>query len=151
MLELFSLFRTLTWAEGRSTFPAGAKRPQVVVAVNSSRVPIAEIDLDGVVSDLSCALRAGFRLIHREKWRRLKRWPGKSILLFPLIIASRARAVISQVGKLEMARMAVRPANIHSHPGFHVNLDSCWLLTLVNRRGHLFTISHWSEGSAIKP
>ena len=57
-------------------------------------------------------------------------------LLFAFIIAARARTRIAQIRKIVVAGVTVRPSDIHSRAGGHVNLYRCRFFAWIKRSSH---------------
>ena len=90
---------------------------------------VGEKNLDGVVPYLRGALRPGLWLIHRQHRGGRQ---GQRFFLAALVVAGRTGTVITQKRKIEVACVAVGPANVDACSGFHVYPDVCWLLSLVD-------------------
>jgi hypothetical protein len=131
---------------------AGTDHAQLFVAVNPGVVPVGEVNLNRVVPYRRSGLRLRFGFEHRQKRRtRGHRHPRRSGSSFafgfpsfglrfflPRVIACGTRAGIAQVRKVIVARMPVRPGNIHTRAARDVNFYRCRLFSWVTRRGHFY-------------
>ena len=52
------------------------------------------------------------------------------------VIAGRARTVVSEVDKIEMARVTVGPSDVHTRAAAHVNLHAGRLASRVDGKRH---------------
>jgi hypothetical protein len=82
-------------------------------AENTCRVAIGKLDLDGVIAYRARGLGGHARLKHWQSGE------GRSLgtrlrFLFALVIAHCTRARISQIGKIVVARMIIRPGDINA-------------------------------------
>lgn len=84
---------------------------------------IVKTKLDGVVPYLGGGLSARLGLIHRQQRRRGHVPEGDGDFFLPaLIVASGARTVVAQQGKIEVALVAIGPGDVHTRARLYVNL-----------------------------
>lgn len=121
--------------EGNFALGAGAKCAEIIVAEDAGGVTVVEADLDSVVPYLGGRLSSWLWLVHWEE-RRGQMHAGEGILFGAFVVAGRTGAMIAKEGKVKVAGMAVRPGDIDTGTGFHVDFDGDWLLALINGSGH---------------
>jgi len=125
-------------AEGFSAVGAGADAAEMVVGVDAGGVPVCKGDLNGVVPDLrgGFGTRLGFK--HRKSRRRghpqCQRLEG--IFLFAFVVARRAGALVAQIREFVVARVPVRPGNVHAGAARNMNLDAGRFFPRIEGCGH---------------
>jgi hypothetical protein len=133
---------------------ARADCPQIVEAVNSSRVPVVEVDLHSVVADSMRGLGAEFGLEHGEQrgiQRRSRCLHGIflfQLLIFPLpirlflslIIAHRARTLFPEIREVVMAGVAVGPRDVNAGARGHVHLYTRGFSSFIDGYWHRMAI-----------
>src|SRR5437879_1740479 len=112
---------------------ARAQGAQVIVAVNAGAVAVAVADLDGVIPHGCRRLGARARLENWQRRRRRGNGRRECLLFLSLVVAGGAGAVFAQIRKIIVARVAVRPGDVHACPARNVNLHACRLSSRVNR------------------
>lgn len=97
-------------------------------------MPIVEAQLDRVIPYLRRGLGPRLRLVHRKHRGGSRHATERDgyFLLATLIVTRRARAVIPQQRKIEVAFVAVGPGNVHARARFHVNFHRGRFFALVN-------------------
>jgi hypothetical protein len=105
------------FGDGFAKFPgaglAWANLAEMAEAENTCRVAIRKLDLDSVIAYRTRGLGGHARLKHWQSGE------GRSLgtrlrFLLALVIAHCARARISQIGKIVVARMIIRPGDINA-------------------------------------
>jgi hypothetical protein len=104
-------------------------------AVDSRRVAIRKRYLQSVIAHGLRALRCYARLEHRQLNGRDGRGSHASFLI-ALIVAQRARTQITQIRKRVVARVPVRPGDIHSLPSRDAYLYVGWFFADILRYWH---------------
>jgi len=123
-------------AEGDFAGVAGAVSAEVVVAEDAGGVAIVEIDLDGVVADLRGGIGAGLGLVHGENEGAGEAGGSHGFLFGAFVVAGGAGAIVTKVGEIVVAGVAVGPGDVYAGAGFHVNFDGDGLFALVEWCGH---------------
>src|SRR5207248_9815321 len=98
----------------------------MVVGIDACGVAVSKGDLDGVIAYLRGGLCAWLGLEHGQHGRgghsRRKRLEG--FFLTALVIAGRAGALIPQISKFIVARMAIGPGDVDTGAPAYVNRDA---------------------------
>src|ERR1700758_4519024 len=98
----------------------------MVVGVDARRVTVGKSDLNCVIP----YLRGGFRfrpwLEHGQRRRGSHSGSERleSFFLAALVVAGRARALVTQVREIVMAGVAIGPGDVHAGAAGNVNLDA---------------------------
>jgi len=109
---------------------------EIVVAEDAGGVAIVEIDLDSVVADLGGGIGARLGLVHREE-RGSGEVRGGGVFFFcALVVASGAGAIVAEIGKIEVAGMAVGPGDVDAGAGFDVDFDVDRFFAVIDGGGH---------------
>jgi hypothetical protein len=114
----------------------GADAAEVFVAVDAGGMAIGEGDLNGVIAHRGGLLGARLGFEHGQSGSGSEARGSKRALLFTLVVASRAGALLAEVGEVVVAGVAVGPGNVHAGAAGHVNLHVGRPCARVNGYGH---------------
>jgi hypothetical protein len=153
-LRLPSVLRVSRFPEFPRAILAGANRPQIIECEYSRRMPVGEINLDGVVADGLRRARAGLGFVHwqhaRRSGRRCSSRRGRlGRLLVSLIITARAGTLFAQINKVVVARVSIAPGDVHTFPRGNVNLHAGGLFSGIDGRGHFIFKTENQSGSGL--
>jgi hypothetical protein len=122
--------------EGLGASGAGADGPQMVVAVDASGVAIGKGDLDGVIADRGSCFGAGLGLEHRQCGGGSWACGREGMFFLAFVVAGGARALIAEVGEIEVAGVAVGPGNVHAGTRGDVDFYGGGFTARVDGDGH---------------
>src|SRR5260370_33675565 len=110
----------------------------MIVRVDASRVAVRKIELYRVLPDRRCGLRTRLGLEHGQQRRRRKSRRSFTERFFfeAFVVARRARTILAQIRKIEMAGVTVNPGNVHTRAAAYMNLHAGGLAALVDRQRH---------------
>jgi len=108
----------------------------VIVAEDPGSVAVRKGNLDSVTANRGGRLRAHLGLEHRQRSGRRRAGAGQSVLPYPFIIASRARAFLAKVSEIVMTRMTVRPGDLDASAAGDVNFYRGRLFAGIDGDGH---------------
>jgi hypothetical protein len=123
-------------AKGFGTVGTRADAAQVIVAENTGGMAVGKRDLDGVVADRGCCLRARPRLEHRQSSCGRRARAGKGALSYPLVIASGAGAFVAKISKIVMTGVTVGPGDVDTRAAGDVNFYRRRFFAGIKRNGH---------------
>jgi len=107
--------------------------------VDSGSVTIRKFYLDRVVPHCCGALRSHTRLEHGQHGTRSNASTGGyTRLFFPFVIAQRARTLITQIRKIEVAGVPIRPRNVNAFAGRNAHFHVHRFLSHIVRYRHCF-------------
>lgn len=115
---------------------AGANTAEMIVAEDTCRMAIGKRDLNGVIANGRCRLRACLGLEHRQRCGRCRAGAGHSALPDPFVVASGARAFLTKISEIVMTRMTVRPGNVHARATCDMNFYRGRLFAGIDGDGH---------------
>src|SRR3989441_8706871 len=123
---------------------------QVVVAVDAGGVAVGEIDLNGVVAYRRGGLGFGLGLEHgqHDGCRCCAFGAGQGGFFLAVVVTQSAGAVVAQIDKIVVARVAVSPGDIHACASRDVHLYAARVFPRVDGKWHRFAMrseEHTSE------
>src|SRR5580693_9697154 len=131
-------------------FLAGANGSQEIEAVDSGRVAVVKINLQGVVADGVRRLCRQLRFVHGEQRRTRRRGrDARGIFFFqllvfllplrlflPLVVAHGAGTFLAEIGEVVVAGVAVGPSYVDSFSGRHVHFHVGRFSSRIDGNGH---------------
>jgi len=125
-------------AKFKSAIPARANCSQKIVAENPSRMPVIEINLQGVVANGMSSFCGKPGLEHGKRRRRKygRGLRALRLLFQAFVIAHRAGALLPQVAKIVVARVSIRPRDVNPRSRGHVDFNLSGLSASINRDRH---------------
>ena len=125
-------------AKFKSAILARANCSQKIVAENPSRMPVIEINLQGVVANGMSSFCGKPGLEHGKRRRRKygRGLRALRLLFQAFVIAHRAGALLPQVAKIVVARVSIRPRDVNPRSRGHVDLYLRGLSAFINRNRH---------------
>src|SRR4030095_8099982 len=108
------------------------------VGINSRRMAVGKRNLNRVLADRLCRLcpRLGLEHGQRRGARNRGCTLGERFVLEASVVAGGAGTFLAQIDEIEVARVPVRPGNVHTRSAADVNLHAGWLAALIDRIRH---------------
>ena len=104
---------------------------QIVVAEDAGGVAVVEINLDGVVADLCGGIGARLGLVHGEERGGGEIQGGEIFFFGAFIVTGGTGAIVTEIGKIEVAGVAVGPGDVDTGASFHVDFDIDGFLAVI--------------------